>query len=209
MKNKICFNILTIVVLTAIMIVSSVDKTKAQSYTDNDPLTWGFTAGISISDLWGDDVGATSTRAGFTGGAFMNYRFSPYISVQPEALFTMKHSEVRDGVLGENRKIEYDFGYLEIPVLLKAHVPTGGAVSPNIYAGPALSFKLYGDADGSDLGSDLNSVDFGFAFGAGLDIYHRVNLDARYILGVVDVFDVTADPEAKNGSFAITLGVGF
>ena len=209
MKLLNFIKITTIAVITTVMLLSNTTNSHAQKQADFEPLTWGVKAGLTISDMWGDDVGATSTRAGFTGGAFLNYRFSQYVSVQPEALFTMKYSEVRDGVLGENLKTEYDFGYLEIPVLLKAHITTGGIVSPNLYAGPSLAFKLYGDANGSDLDSDLRSADFGFAFGGGLDIGQRVNIDARYTLGVVDVFDVPADPEAKTGLFAMTLGIGF
>lgn len=203
------FNILKMTFLAALFALGTASISNAQAQQQPDPLTWGITGGVTVSDLWGDDVGATSTRAGFTGGLFMNYRTSPFFSVQPELLFTMKNIETKSGVLSENSTTDYDFGYLEIPVLLKGHIPTQGMVKPNIYAGPSLAFKLYGDANDNDLDDDLRGVDFGFAFGGGIDIGQRVNLDARYTLGVVDVFDVPSDPSAKNGSFAVTLGIGF
>lgn len=196
-------------VLGILIIFVTADLSKAQNFRQSSPVDWGVTAGVSIADMWGDDVGGTSAQAGFTGGLFLNYRTHPLFSIQPEMLFSMKNSEVSTGVHGESGTTEYEFGYLEIPVLLKGHIPTNGAIRPNLYVGPSLAFKLYGDANGDDLDDDLKSTDFGFAFGAGIDIYQRINLDARYTLGIVDIFDVPGDPSAKNGVFNITLGYGF
>jgi len=181
----------------------------AQTVHQSNPITWGISSGLTISDLWGDDVGGTTVRAGYTGGLFLNYRMSPNFSIQPEAVFTMRYSQVDKGVLGEAAKTDYDLGYLEFPVLFKAHLPNTSVVTPNIYVGPSLAFKLYGEADGDDLKSRHNSVDFGLAFGGGVDIMRTMYLDLRYTLGLVDVFDVPGDPEAKNGTFSITVGYGF
>lgn len=190
--------------IAVFILFGATEKSYSQGQIQQDPITFGVNTGLTVSDIWGDDVGGTDVRAGFTGGLFMNYRFNPNFSIQPEANFVMKHSQVDAGVLGENEKTKYLFNYLEIPVLLKGHLPTGSVVTPNIYAGPALAFNLSDD----DV-EDLRSVDFGFAFGGGFDIYHTIMLDLRYTLGVVDIFDVPAEPSAKNGTFAVTLGIGF
>ncbi|MDG5767129.1 porin family protein [Balneolales bacterium ANBcel1] len=191
-------------VIAVFFLFGAADTSRAQYQFEQKPITFGISTGLTVSDLWGDDVGGTDVRAGFTGGLFMNYRLTPYFSIQPEANFVMKHSQVNDGVLGEGEKTRYLFNYLEIPVLLKGHLYSGSALTPNIYAGPALAINLSDD----DV-DDLRSVDFGFAFGGGFDIYRTVMLDLRYTLGVVDLFDVPADPSAKNGTFAVTLGIGF
>ena len=190
--------------IAVFILFGATEKSHAQDQFQHKPITFGVNAGLSVSDLWGDDVGGTDVRAGLTGGLFMNYRFNPYFSIQPEANFVMKHSQVDAGVLGENEKTKYLFNYLEIPVLLKGHLYSESALTPNFYAGPALAFNLSDD----DV-DDLRSVDFGFAFGGGFDIYRTIMLDLRYTLGVVDIFDVNAEPSAKNGSFAVTLGIGF
>jgi len=199
----------TAITVCLFLAITTAGAASAQAVHQPNPLTWGITSGITISDLWGDDVGGTTVRAGYTGGLFANYRLHPNFSIQPEAMFTMKYSQVDKGVLGEGTKTDYDLGYLEFPVLLKVHIPNTSNVTPNIYAGPALSFKLFGEADGNDLKSRHNSVDFGLAFGGGLDIFRTLHLDFRYTLGLVDVFDVPADPEARNGTFSIALGYGF
>ena len=207
-KQKIYSSLLAAAVLT-VMTLGSGQNAHAQSQMEYSPVTWGLNAGLTVSDLWGDDVGGTTVRAGFTGGAFLNYRVHPTFSIQPEMNFTMKYSQADAGVLGEAQKTDYDLGYLEIPVLFKAHLPTQSMITPNLYAGPALSFKLYGEADGDDLRSTHNSVDFGLAFGGGIDINRALHLDLRYTLGLVDVFDAPGDPEVKNGAFQVTLGYGF
>ncbi len=191
------------------LLALTMNTVSAQTTHHMNPVSWGINSGITISDLWGDDVGGTTVRAGYTGGLFLNYRVNQHFSIQPEANFTMKYSQADRGVLGEGMKTDYDLGYLEIPVLFKAHLPNTSAVTPNIYAGPALAFKLYGEADGQDLKSRHNSVDFALAFGGGIDVFRTLHLDFRYTLGLVDVFDVPTDPEARNGTFSIALGYGF
>ncbi|CAN5385775.1 porin family protein [soil metagenome] len=185
---------------------------------DGRPLSWGLTGGVSIADFYGDDVGGTETKAGFTGGIFFNYRVSDYFSIQPEALYTMKGSEVNSGIYGQERTTEYELGYIEIPVLLKLHIPNQNIITPNIYAGPNVAFNVNGDANDRDIDDDLKDVDFGLSFGGGVDFMiakrradfiQKIFLDARCTLGLVDVFDVAGDPEAKNGVFNITAGVGF
>lgn len=138
------------------------------------------------------------------------------LSIQPELLFTTKGADLDGedrGVPGSGTgNVSYEFGYLEIPLLLKLRTPTGGAVRPNVFAGPTLGIKLYGELDDDDLDDELKSTDWGITAGAGLDFasYGRrtITLDGRYTWGLVDVFDVTGDPEARNAGFIVTLGIG-
>lgn len=189
----------------------------AQTY-QKEPLTWGLKAGVNVSDFYGDDADGSDVRTGFSGGLLFNYRFHKYWALQPEVLFSTKGADLESGLTGENGSTEYELGYLNIPVLAKFYIPTGSTVQPNLYAGPDVGFKLYGDADNSDIGDQLKDAEFGIAFGAGLDFnlgsdptnfIRTVGLDLRYTLGLTDIFDTPEEPEARNSVFLGAIFLGF
>lgn len=189
----------------------------AQTYP-KEPLTWGVKAGTNIADFYGNGVQNSDTRTAFSGGIFFNYRFHDYWALQPEVLFSAKGADLATGITGENSPVKYELGYLDVPVLAKFYIPTGSAFSPNLYAGSNVGFKLYGDANERDIDEELKTVDFGIAFGAGLDVnissrpadlIRTVGLDLRYTLGLTDLFDTSEEPSASNGVFLAALFLGF
>ncbi|MBN2731000.1 MAG: PorT family protein [Balneolaceae bacterium] len=205
--------------ITLIIFIFGVGSTSilAQTYQP-EPLTWGLKAGVNVSDFYGDDVNQTDVRSNFSGGILLNYRFNDYWALQPEVIFNIKGADVEDGLTGENGPAEYEFGYLNIPVLAKFYIPTGSLFSPNLYAGPEVGFKLYGDSNNNDIGDELKDTEFGIAFGAGLDFnigsdptdfIRTVGLDLRYSLGLTDVFDTSQEPEARNSVFLAAFFLGF
>lgn len=215
--NKITLTTLTLFSILFLILGTNIKTSNAQS-SQTEPLTWGIKAGVNASDLYGGDINSSDTRAGFNGGLFLNYRFSKYFAIQPEVAYTEKGSEVGQGVVGEEGAVDYNLSYLEIPVLAKFYIPTGGLVEPNIYAGPEVGFKLNGEANDNDLDDSVKDAEFGLAFGGGVDfslgnnptnLLRTIGLDLRYTLGLTDVFDVPGDPEARNGAFTAAISLGF
>ncbi|SHF91515.1 Outer membrane protein beta-barrel domain-containing protein [Fodinibius roseus] len=208
---------LTFITLIIFILGAGVTSTFAQTH-QQEPLTWGLKAGVNVSDFYGDDVGQTDVRGGFSGGILLNYRFNDYWALQPEVIFNMKGADVSSGLIGENGPVDYEFGYLNVPVLAKFYIPTGSLFSPHLYAGPEVGFKLYGDSNSNDIDDELQDAEFGIAFGTGLDynlgsdptdFIRTVGLDLRYSLGLTDVFDTSQEPEARNGVFSAALFLGF
>lgn len=198
-------------------VVVGIASSIAQPYP-KEALTWGLKAGVSVANLYGDDVNHSDVRQGFSGGLFFNYRFNSRWAVQPEVLFRTKGAELEPGLTGENGVADYDFGYLDIPVLAKYYIPAGNMLRPNIYAGPEVGFKLYGESNNSEIDEDLKDAEFGMAFGAGLDFnlgsdpanfVRTVGLNLGYTLGLTDIFDTPAQPEARNGALLAALSIGF
>lgn len=189
----------------------------AQAY-QKEPLTWGIKAGPTISDFYGDDADDTDNRTELSGGVLFNYRFHRYWALQPEFLFSTKGATLALGLTGEQDETEYEFGYLNIPLLAKFYIPTGSILSPNLYAGPNVGIKLYGKANNRDLDNQLKDAELGIAFGAGLDLnlgskptdlIRTVGLDLRYTPGLTDLFDIPEKPEVRNEVFLAALFLGF
>ncbi len=167
----------------------------------------GFKAGLSMSTLTGD-IDGVKAKAGFAGGAFLTYNFSPAMAVQPEVIYCMK------GVKAEVGDMKLKLDYLVIPVLLKYDVPTQGKISPNIFAGPELGILLSAKKGDVDIKDSTESVDFGISFGAGIDFAMesgKITLDARYTVGLSNVAKTEEgdNTSVKNGTFMVLLGYGF
>ncbi len=215
--NKSTLTGLTIIpILLAALLIGS--AAHAQSLQDQ-PLRWGLKGGVNVTTMYGDQVHGPAARAGFTGGLFLNYRFTPNWSIQPEVLFSIKGADLDQGVIGETGSADYELGYLEIPVLAKYTFETNSIAKPYLNAGPQVGFSLYGDSNGRDIKRDqLKDAEFALAFGGGVDFVvasspsdfiKTVGLDLRYTLGLTDTFDVPGDPETKNHAFIGAITIGF
>lgn len=181
----------------------------------------GVKAGFVSANV--DEDGADS-RSSFAFGAFAQLPVAPYLSVQPELLYTGK------GFAGEADGVDSEFqlSYLEIPVLVQYHFPVEGNVAPRLFAGPMVALELGCDVEGTDgsvsasfscdefadFGVDLTtkSTDFGLAFGAGVGIESgavTVTVDGRYVLGLTDIFEFEGVSALKNRAWEFFLGAGF
>ena len=90
-------------------------------------------------------------------------------------------------------------------------------VAPNfaIDLGPQVGFNVYskvtsdlGDVDNTvDLKDDTKAVDFGVGLGATYSLTENAFLQARYTMGLTEVFD--NDAKAKNGNIQVAFGWKF
>ncbi|HSQ79440.1 MAG TPA: porin family protein [Candidatus Bathyarchaeia archaeon] len=161
-----------------------------------------------------DPMTALKTKTGFTGGLFLVLNFGQVVSVQWEALYTMKGAAYAalDGSFTD--KLYAD--YIEVPLLLKLRLPTA-VVQPFVFAGPTVGFKLKEkfQANGEDvpLGrAVLKNNDYGVLFGAGLNLGREFMVDLRYSLGMQKVIAIAqgeVQPDYRNGVLSATLGIVF
>jgi len=171
----------------------------------------GITGGINIATVRGDDVEDVDSRtAGFFGG-FVEYPFTPVVSIQPEFLYTMKGaSDTYNGY-----KVTVKLNYVEIPVLLRVNIPTESNVKPFLVAGPGIGFKVSSKSEVNSHEEDIEDVkgtDFGFIFGGGIGFpvgSYMMSVAARYELGLTSVDDSEYEEDVKNGVISIGAGLGF
>jgi hypothetical protein len=116
------------------------------------------------------------------------------------------------------------FDYFEIPMLMRIPFASGGSVRPSLLVGPALAIKLKSRIEFASphesLSEDLDNItdtDFGVVFGVGTDLGRGPRgflLDARYTLGLTDVWNRQSEfdainTDAFNGVFAVMAGYRF
>lgn len=188
---------------------------------------FGFKGGMSVATLRGDlptDPLVNSTsRLGFGGGGWIAIPIGPRLSVQPEVnyvqkgakLGTIEFTDMGGTVIG-SFDLTQVVDYIEVPVLLRVPLPSGGLVSPYFVGGPVLGLevseklKLSGTASTSTGTSFFKSADFGAALGAGIELGRgplRGTLETRYTLGLSPATETFYSTDGKNGCFLVTLGL--
>jgi hypothetical protein len=186
----------------------------------------GIKVGVALSDIGGPigDLLGAQTRVAFSGGAFVSIRLGGVFQLQPELLFAGKGATDHLAVInisGEpagKAKQTFTLDYLEIPVLTRVALPMQGPIRPSLLVGPALAIKLRSRASVDAPGYpdiDLNFVtgtDLGLVMGTSVDLHRGPRgflIDARYTLGLTNVWGSVSPLNARNRTFALMAGYEF
>lgn len=183
----------------------------------------GLKLGLSFANLHGADVDPhLVSQVGIAGGGFITFRLSRILSLQPEILFTPKNSKLDYETDNGYGIYQYNFSYLDIPLLLKASIPLReAAIRPNLYAGPFLAVKISSkikykivnsgvEENGQEDLEDIRGTDMGLVFGAGVTVAAKsgkVSLDIRYSLSLAGVS--TAGDDVRHRALIFLLGYSF
>lgn len=186
----------------------------------------GFKLGFDIAKIntdYNELDEFLDSRVGFIGGAFLTYNLNRQFAVQPEILYVSKGAS-KDLIFVN---AHWNINYLEIPVLLKYDLMPNGPAHPNLFIGPAMDVLLSSDLKVLDYKFDvadgMKTIDFGLAFGGGLD-YKHFTFDVRYTLGLTNTVDakkvnkvteaesgdwyyLEGDPSIKNTNISFMVGV--
>jgi len=176
----------------------------------------GVKGGLNIANQTSDnsDMELADSRSGMALGAWVRVPATPMVSIQPEALFSMKGDREEDAGVTGTVKIDY----LEVPVLAKLSLAKASPAKPSLFVGPSMGFNLSAKSEVDGAGAPMDgetdikdytkSVDFGVVFGGGLE-YNNFGLDLRYTLGLSNINDTGSDAEVKNNVISIMGSYGF
>ena len=154
-------------------------------------------------------------KAGFVGGVEAEYHLSSLVGLSGGVLYSMEGAKV------ENSDAKFNLDYINIPILANFYVAKGLAVKAGIQ--PAFNVrKKFNDGNGNsfDLGKIKDVADeagldmpkvksFNMSIPVGISYeYAGFCLDARYNIGVTNVFD-SEGFDAKSSVFQLTLGYKF
>jgi hypothetical protein len=186
---------------------------------------WGVKAGVTGSNLYGDDTGLFKTRFGGIFGASAEYPFTELVSIQAEILYAMKGWK-NDDYYGGMVEISHSISQLEIPVLLRLNSPTEGP-GPYLIMGPALFIGISDDfsvevggvtvpVDEDDF--TVQSTQFGVVLGGGMEFpvdKYVISIEARGSVGAtpayedIEVGSGTREVDAQHMCASLVVGVCF
>lgn len=174
---------------------------------------------------FGDLSSLKTTQAmqlGINAGVYAEYMVMPLFGVQVEANYSTQGVNVKQKVtLGTddsaNNKIQWKLNYINIPILAKLHL---GAL--RAYVGPQLGFALgfnevqtsTNTAEPGEESSDKQSYDEGYntfdlslVLGAQYKLTANIGVDARYNIGMTNLWPATDDMEGWGKNGVLQVGV--
>jgi hypothetical protein len=171
------------------------EETDAKEYVSTDTETrYGFKAGINISNYSGsnlDDIqdGLNDARLGAVFGFFIDMSIANHLRFQPELLYSAQ------GAKEEALRADY----LQVPLMLKYELTE----FLNIQIGPQIGVKIHEFED------SFKNFDFGINGGFGVTIIENVAIEARYNLGLADMFDEDRAPTLEGKNAVIQIGLTY
>lgn len=161
------------------------------------------------------------TKMGLAGGVFMEIGLPGRFSIQPEVLYVQKGAKitVSEGEITATLKANID--YIEIPLLLKYNLVSGGLTTPSVYVGPYFGFNTKAEfaisvtgqpEQKEDIKDDIKDTEFGVTFGLGLTQklgVAKLTLDARYDLGISNIIEPTVEVPSSIKTRTWLFMVGF
>lgn len=167
---------------------------------------------VEVEDL---ELGVDS-RLGIEAGLFYNHEIGAGFYIQPELNYSERGFKVEYlSIL----KTKASINYLRIPVLIKYDLLANNDqlfITP--FVGPYLGFNLNSDFEeiefvlnqiGIDPNQFITDTDIGLDMGFSIGIASGFFFDARYSLGLKNIFDSPAFDIGRITNRSITLGLGY
>ncbi len=182
---------------------------------------FGAKVGFDMTHFWGEDA-PHGLQPNYQVGLMMEYKFNPKFAIAPEVVFAAQGGKASDEVDVEdvpgsvNAEGTFHTNYINVPLMLKFYATP----SFSIDFGPQVGFNVYSKITASgkvgtieaketiDLKDNTKTVDFGLGLGATYNLTNNAFVQARYTLGLTNVFDVH-DSHEKNGNAQIAFGMKF
>lgn len=149
--------------------------------------------------------GNLSERTGFAVG--LGISGQGLLGLGIEGLYAQR------GVVSSNPDSSRKLDYVDLPVYLRASIPTPG-IAPYAYAGPQFSFELNCRTDsGACPDTDRPKTSYAAVIGGGvrLGATSGFTIEGRYIYGLTDLklSTVSSSESYKTRSFLILAGLSF
>ncbi len=172
---------------------------------------FGVKGGLNVSKIVGSatSLGMVSPDSKeLTSGHFglmARVKVLGLLAVQPEVLYSMQGTTY-EGKIGP-LQFSHDLktNYVQVPVMVKFY-PLFGF---NIQAGPQFGYLVSAKMDDEDIKDQLNKNAFAFNVGAGLDLPFGLGVDARYSIGLSDVFKEGAIGTNRANVFTVAASYCF
>lgn len=144
---------------------------------------FGLKAGLNVANVENPDGPDYDSKSGLHFGGLAHIHLSHHFAVQPEVVFSMQGGEV------DANDAKLNLNYINVPVLAQYMFNEGFRIE----TGPQVGFLVSASSKVGDVKvdreDDFKTVDFSWAFGAGYLFPQGIGIDARYNLGISNIYD--------------------
>jgi Outer membrane protein beta-barrel domain len=156
---------------------------------------FGVKGGVNISQLHYNNNTTTASKVGLHLGVLAHFHASKTWAIQPELLYSQEGAK--------NPGVTYNLNYLNVPVLVQYMFNNGFRLE----GGPQIGFLLNAKTKAGNVTADYNgfkSTAFSIPLGLGYLTSSGVGLDARYVFGISNIFDLE-NPTIHSNVFQLGL----
>lgn len=143
-------------------------------------ITPGIKGGLNISDVSG--INGDNRLSGHVG-FFINSRFSPQWSIQPEILYSGQGQQYM--VL--NNEYTLALSYIQVPIMFQFYPVKQFYLEVGPQIGFLLSANIKDDDNKTEVDESYKKVEAGISFGAGIQATSMLGFYARYNAGLSDI----------------------
>ena len=172
----------------------------------------GLKGGLNISnvDVSGYAEGINFENKALTSGhfgVFARFKLLGILAIQPEVLYSMQGLTLEGSAseIGLSQDFKMKMNYIQVPIMLKFY-PVPGF---NLQAGPQIGYLTSAKFMGEDFKEELQSTHWALNVGAGFDFPFGVGVDARYCIGLTNVFQNFEGAIGSNKSNVFTISVSY
>lgn len=155
---------------------------------------FGLKAGLNVSSVNRSPGTDYESRAGFHAGGLAHIHISQHFALQPEVVYSMQGGKFED--------VKLKLNYINIPLLAQYMVDNGFRLQTGPQLGLLVSSKREEGNVEVNLKDNFSTVDFSWAFGMGYLFPSGFGIDARYNLGINDIWEPDA-AKLKNSVFQV------
>jgi len=181
---------------------------------------FGLKGGVNLATLELDDDTPstefnTNLKTSFNLGAFVNLPLGGIFRLQPEVVFSGQGSKVsQKTTVGAGATtttpFEYDFQYINVPVMVQLKTPGGFFVE----AGPQLGLLISAKQDmqtgtDPDIKNLIKKTDFGAGAGLGYMSNMGLGIGARYTHGFSNVWNSDNAPASQKNTEVSNRTISF
>lgn len=174
--------------VASLIVIISVSTTCAQQKAKKN--TFGVIAGVVVSTI-SDYEG--STRLGFTGGLYWEYRLSKRFSLMSNVLYSQR------GENGNSNQSELKLSYINMPIMIKYEL------FKNFGIATGVNWDMLISVEGNDLDkNDFKKTDWSIPIGISYDISNNFQLGMIYNIGLTNINDSEGELENNWGNITIS-----
>lgn len=165
---------------------------------------FGIKGGLNIANTTNNNAGSNDWKLGLNAGVLAHIHLTPQFALQPEVVYSSQGNKYTIS----NGEHQLNLNYINVPVLLQYMFDNGF----RLQTGPQLGFlvdvsdKHNGNETSLFTSSDFKSTDVSWSFGLGYLSYSGLGIDARYNLGLTNIYKDASDPSKLHNS-VVQLGL--
>jgi opacity protein-like surface antigen len=192
------------------------------SLTSQAQVKFGAKAGMNLSRF---TENFETMKPGFHAGVYAQINIAPMFSIQPEVLYSMQGAMEKETNTTLGQTITAKGSATSHNVIVPVMLQLTPIKSLTIEAGPQFGFNLgmslYSEVTMSGLvddsfeesvdleSEDYKMFDFGLAAGLKYNVTSNINVYARYVFGLTNVFVYEEDYDDAAMNQNLMFGVGF